>query len=141
MYSKTFLGLIVIAFVTLFNNSNAAVEVDFYKDSEYNIICNGELRTFDGSKEALQKVNNLIYSYFNIDSIGYDKTSNTINFKCLSLKKDTNCVLILNYMKNQLSLSNNNEQLCPNITIDGGSNTFKKLVILGFHDINFYNID
>lgn len=137
MFYKILPSVITVTCVTLYNSSNAAVDINFYQNNKCEIICDGRNKTFNGSKDSLDEVNYLISNYFNIDSINYDKKSNTINFKCLPLKQDTNCVLILNYVKEQ----NNNEPLYQNITINGGDNTFSKLIILGFYKIKFTNID
>lgn len=154
MFSKTFLRLMTITCLTLCNNSNAAVDITFYKNNDCEIKCNRECEVFDGSKESLDEVNKLIGNYFKIDSITYDNNSNTINFKCMKLQKDTNCVLILknnhtvllhnaetefSSLPSDLNINDSEESL-PNILIDGGNNTFNELIINGFNGIKFDNI-
>lgn len=138
MFFKTFLSFITATCLMFNNNSDAAVDIDFFSNTECNVVCNGELKTFNGSKESLDEVNNLISNYFTIDSINYDTELNTINFKCSPLNKNTNCVLILTETQPRPT---GGEQLIPDLTFDGGKNTFNNLIIFGFHYIHFYNID
>lgn len=96
MFSKTFLSLLTVACLTVCNSGNAAVDITFYHDKECSISCNGNTRTVDYTTGKFDEVNSIIGNYFNIESINYDTQSNTINFKCTRLEKNTNCILILN---------------------------------------------
>ena len=126
MFLKTLLSLITVTCMTLCNNSNAAVDIDFYKNNECNILCNGELKTFNGSKESLDEVNNLISNYFTIDSINYDNESSKLQLNLSHLEKNNPCFLIV---------KNTNRNAFPNISLFGGENKFHELLILGFKDV------
>ncbi len=126
MFFKTLLSLVTITCTTLCNNSNAAVDIEFYKNNECKILCNDEMRTFNGSKESLDEVNNLISDYFTIDSINYDNESSKLQLNLSHLEKNNPCFLIV---------KNTNKNVFPNISFYGGENKFHELLILGFKDV------
>ena len=55
--------------------------------------------------------------------------------------KNTDCILILHNPLHSDTNINNEKEMKRNILIDGGRNTFNKLIILGFYNIDLKNIE